>query len=157
MADPTPVTVRLVNDIGTVPPPDDLIAGSKGAVYVDLVKISAAGEYKRGTVLSLESDGKYEVLGSGSGTASAVLSDDTLEDDDTAVAYRSGHFNRNALIVAAEYELTAADENNLRMSGIFLSDAMGNAHSFEGGVLAPEETEAEAGTDSASEPAQTEP
>ena len=112
-------------------------------------------QYKRGTVLSLESDGKYEVLGSGSGTASAVLSDDTLEDDDTAVAYRSGHFNRNALIVADDYKLTAADENNLRMSGIFLSDAMGNAHSFEGGVLVPEETET--GTDSASEPAQTEP
>ena len=137
--------------------PDNLIAKNYPPADSFVIELKTPGEYKRGTVLSLESDGKYEVLGSGSGTASAVLSDDTLENDDTAVAYRSGHFNRNALIVAAEYELTAADENNLRMSGIFLSDAMGNAHSFEGGVLAPEETEAEAGTDSASEPAQTEP
>ena len=121
--------------------PDNLIAKNYPPADSFVIELKTPGEYKRGTVLSLESDGKYEVLGSGSGTASAVLSDDTLENDDTAVAYRSGHFNRNALIVAAEYELTAADENNLRMSGIFLSDAMENAHSFEGGVLAPEETD----------------
>lgn len=97
-------------------PLDRRIAWNTGA-------LKTPGEYKRGTVLSLESDGKYEVLGTGSGAASAVLSDDTEEDDETAAAYRSGHFNRRALsfgVVKATKEgeedtpceLTAADEDN---------------------------------------------
>ena len=57
MADPTPVTLQLKRDIGTVPLPDDLIAGSKGAVYVDLVKIATAGDYKRGTLMMASADG----------------------------------------------------------------------------------------------------
>lgn len=107
--------------VALYPPPDTFV-----------IELETPGAYRRGTALSLESDGKYEVLGAGSGTASAVLCDDTLEGDDTAVAYRSGHFNRNALIVAEEYELTAADENSLRISGIFLSDSMENAPASEG-------------------------
>lgn len=55
MADPTAtktqVEIQLVKNDGTIPPPDDLIAGNKGAVYTDIVKLSAAGEYKRGTLL----------------------------------------------------------------------------------------------------------
>ena len=51
MADKTPVTMQLFRIEGTVPPPDDLIAGSKGAVYTDIVKVSVAGEFKRGTLM----------------------------------------------------------------------------------------------------------
>ena len=90
-----------------------------------IVELKTPGAYARGTVMSRESDGTYEVLGNGSGTASVILADPTLSDDSSAVAYRSGHFNRNALIVKGGYELTAEDENNLRNAGIFLSDALG--------------------------------
>lgn len=113
--------------------PDNLIAKLYPQPDSFIVELKTPGEYKRGTVLSLESDGKYEILGEGSGTASAVLADDTLEEDESAVAYRSGHFNRKALIFGVvkakeedgedtAYELTATDEDNLRRAGIFLSD-----------------------------------
>ena len=116
--------------------PENLLVALYPPPNTFVIELKTPGEYKRGTVLSLESDMKYEVLGSGSGTASAVLCDDTMEGDDTAVAYRSGHFNRNALICAAGYDLSATDENNLRISGIFLSDSMENAPASEGLSLA---------------------
>lgn len=114
---------------------DNLIAKLYPQPDPFVVELKTPGKYKRGTVLSLENDGKYEVLGAGSGTADAVLSDDTAEYDETAAAYRSGHFNRRALICGVvkatkegeedtPYELTAADENNLRRAGIFLSDVI---------------------------------
>lgn len=104
---------------------DNLIAKMYPRPDSFLVDLKTAGAYARGTVLSLESDGSYAVLGAGSGKASAVIANSTLEDDSTAVAYRSGHFNRNALTVKDGYELTAADENDLRNAGIFLSDSLG--------------------------------
>lgn len=114
---------------------DNLIAKLYPQPDAFVVELKTQGEYKRGTVLSLESDGKYEVLGAGSGTASAVLADDTTEEDETAAAYRSGHFNRKALLFGVvkaakegeedtPYELTAKDEDDLRKAGIFLSDAI---------------------------------
>ena len=72
MADPTPVTLQLKRDIGTVPPPDDLIAGSKGAVYVDLVKISTAGDYKRGTLMMASADGYVNATQAGLATAGGI-------------------------------------------------------------------------------------
>lgn len=42
----------------------------------------------------------------------------------TALAYRTGHFNRNKLTVKAEYTLTATDEESLRNGGILLDDAV---------------------------------
>lgn len=114
---------------------DNLIAKLYPQPDAFVVELKTPGVYKRGTVLSLESDGKYEVLGAGSGTASAVLSSDTAADDETAAAYRSGHFNRRALSFGTvkatkegeedtPYEMTAADEDNLRRAGIFLSDVI---------------------------------
>ena len=112
---------------------DNLIAKLYPQPDSFIVELKTPGEYKRGTVLTMESDGKYEVLGVGIGAAGAVLADDTLEEDESAAAYRSGHFNRKALICGTvkakkegeedtPYELTAADEDNLRRAGIFLSD-----------------------------------
>jgi hypothetical protein len=101
---------------------DNLIAKLYPPTDTFLVELKTAGAYKRGTVLSREEDGSYEVLGSGTGKASAVVADDTMDGDGTAVAYRSGHFNRLALIVAEDYELTADDENDLRGAGILLTD-----------------------------------
>lgn len=116
--------------------PDNLIAKVFPPPDGFIVELKTPGEYRRGSVLSLESDGKYELLGNGSGTASVVLSDNTEAGDAAAVAYRSGHFNRNALICAEGYGLTTADENNLRLAGIFLSDSMENALASEGLPLA---------------------
>lgn len=112
--------------------PDDLIAGTWPPTDSFVVELTTPGVLRRGTVLSMESDGRYEVLGSGSGKARAILADDTLEEDDTAVAYREGRFKRGKLIVAEEYEMTAADEDELRIGGIILVDAMGNAPAGEG-------------------------
>lgn len=113
--------------------PDNLIAKMYPEPDSFIVELKTPGEYERGTVLTMEEDGKYEVLGAGSGEASAILSDETTKTDDVAVAYRSGHFNRKALICGTvkatkegeedtPYELTAKDENDLRRAGIFLSD-----------------------------------
>lgn len=105
------------------PPPDSFI-----------IELKTPGAYARGTVLSLEDDGTYEVMGKGGGKASCVLADPTLEDDATAVAYRGGHFNRKALIVGDEYELSAEDENDLRLAGIFLSDMLSVAEDRDDGA-----------------------
>ena len=83
------------------------------------------GELQRGTVMALV-DGSYVVLDAYStGNANCVLADPvdaTGEDGVTAVAYRVGHFNRKALIVADGYTMTATDEEELRKGGILLSD-----------------------------------
>lgn len=58
-------------------------------------------------------------------TASCILTDDVDATAEAfAVAYRSGHFNTNALIVKEGYTITAADKNNLRDGGVFLSAAV---------------------------------
>ena len=63
----------------------------------------------------------------GAGIPAAILADDVTVTDDgdaTAVAYRCGNFNRNALIVGEGYTLTAADEDALRHYDIILTDTM---------------------------------
>ena len=91
------------------------------------------GLLRRGTVLALSSaDGAFVVLGTEADedealTASVVLADDADAGGGgaaPAVAYRSGHFNRPALIVAEGYALSRADEESLRFGGILLSDAL---------------------------------
>ena len=103
------------------------------------VKISAGvGVLKRGTVLALSEDGIYDICGKSTVTgegedmtpevstvrANCILADDVdaSEAEAVGVAYRTGHFNRKALIVADGYTLTIADEEELRKGGILLSD-----------------------------------
>lgn len=105
---------------------DNLIAHIHPAVETFGVTIPAkAGLLKRGTVLALN-NGAYSVLASGTtGKANCILADDVDASGDApvvAVAYRCGHFNRKALIVASGYTLTAADIEELRKGGILLSD-----------------------------------
>lgn len=102
---------------------DNLIADIFPPTIVMTIDLKTKGVYERGTVMSIESDGTYEVLGSGSGAASCVIAEDTIAEDEIATAYRSGHFYRNGLVLG-EYELTAADEDNLRKAGILLSDGI---------------------------------
>lgn len=104
--------------------PDNLIARMYPPAEAFVIDLAESGIIERGTVMSLEDDGTYAVLGAGSGAASCIIADTTLEDDVTATAYRTGHFYRNGLVVADGYELTATDENNLRLAGILLSDGM---------------------------------
>lgn len=105
--------------------PDNLIAKAVPSPDVFIVSLKTPGIIPRGTVLTREDDGSYEVLGNGtSGPASCIVAETTEEEDQTAVAYRSGHFYRNALLAHDETEIFADDENNLRLAGIFLSDGV---------------------------------
>lgn len=131
---------RVTGDnIGTFMP-DNLIAGTYPPVQAFNIDLKESGIIQRGTIMSFEDDGTYAVLGTGSGTASCIIADTTEEDDVIAVAYRSGCFFRDALICGTvkkttgegedavtteeDYELTTADENNLRLAGIVLTNGI---------------------------------
>ena len=134
MADPvekTQVEVQLVKDEGTIPPPDELIAGDKGAGHVDIIKISAAGTFKRGTLLMSGDDGYVASTQAGLATAAGIciLCDDvTIGDTEYAEvpAYFEGEFNDARVILPFEGEdddhdaLIEAVREPLRKAKIFL-------------------------------------
>lgn len=134
---------RKVGEVGQ----DNLIAKLFPPAEPFGVKIAAGqGLLARGTVLALTDDDTYIVAGSAytktippaseSGTATTekitppancVLSDPvdaSGESPVTAVAYRTGHLNRKALIWAKDYTSTIKDEEELRKGGILLSDML---------------------------------
>ncbi len=91
------------------------------------------GQLPRGAVLALSSSGNDTVLlgtaadGDETLTASFVLADSvdaSGAEAVPAVAYRTGHFNRPALIVAEAHTLTRGEEEALRYGGILMSDAL---------------------------------
>lgn len=112
--------------------PDNLIAGINPSAEVFHVTLKGGqGELKRGTLLALN-NGKYEIIGTDTtGKANAVLAD-TVDTgaaseeaaDVSGVAYRTGHFNGNVLVVSEGYTITAEDKEALRGVGILLSDAV---------------------------------
>ena len=130
---------RLDENLGYVGP-DNLIADMYPPTDPFTVKIrkeaTAAATYKRGTVLALSAgtagDGKFVILGTTAATnetltANCVLAEDAEVGTDEAVpgiAYRTGHFNTNRLIVAEGYTITAADREALRGAGILTSEAV---------------------------------
>lgn len=110
------MSTRIDETLGTVGF-DNLINGAYPPAEVFTVTIrkgSAAASYKRGTVLALSAgtggDGKCVILGTTAGsnetlTANAVLAEDVevgTSADVQAVAYRTGHFNSNGLIVPVQ-------------------------------------------------------
>ena len=108
---------------------DNLIASAYPPAEAFVIELVTPGVIERGTVMRFEAaTGKYKVLGTAvgenetAGPASCIIAETTLETDLYATAYRTGHFYRNLLIVADEYTMTAADEDNLRKAGILLSD-----------------------------------
>ncbi len=110
---------------------DNLIADSYPPADVFSVQLTAGhGLLERGTLLARKDDGTMEMIGTETtGKANAVLSDpvDTGNAEGEAVpgiAYRTGHFNTNRLIVAEGYEITAADREALRVVGILTSEAV---------------------------------
>ena len=115
---------RKVGEVGQ----DNLIAKLFPPAETFGIKVAGGeGVLKRGTVMAL-SGTDYVVLDTETtGKANCVLSDPvdaSGESPVTAVAYRTGHLNRKALIVAEGYTMTAADEEELRKGGILLSDML---------------------------------
>lgn len=122
---------RLDENLGSVGF-DNLIADSYPPADVFSVQLTAGqGILERGTLLARKDDGTMEMIGTETtGKANAVLSDpvdtgDSAEGETVpGIAYRTGHFNTNRLIVAEGYEITAADREALRTAGILTSDAV---------------------------------
>ena len=129
---------RLDENLGSVGY-DGLIVANEPVADVFTVTIrkeaTAAATYKRGTVLALPAgtadDGKLVILGPTATTnetltANCILAEDVEVGtaDVTVLAYRTGHFARNKLVVASGYTLKATDEEELRKAGILLSDAI---------------------------------
>lgn len=111
---------------------DNLIADSYPPTDVFSVQLaSGQGILERGTLLARKDDGTMVMIGTETtGKANAVLSD-PVDTGDSAegeavpgIAYRTGHFNTNRLIVAEGYEITAADREALRVAGILTSEAV---------------------------------
>ncbi|MCB6992902.1 head decoration protein [bacterium 210820-DFI.6.37] len=104
---------------------DGLIASAIPQADVFSVSLAATGDViKRGTVLSKGDDGTMSVMASG-GVANCILADDVdATEAVTGVAYRTGHFATQKLIVADGYTLSAEDKEALRDVGILLSDVM---------------------------------
>jgi len=117
---------NLVNKLGECSQ-DNLIAGLFPRALTTAVKITAgAGKLTRGTVLSSKEDGTCEVMATG-GTPAYILADPvdaSGAEAVPAVAYRSGNFNPNAVIVAEGYILTAADKDALRKYDIVFTNMM---------------------------------
>ncbi len=125
------VSLELVKDECTVPPPDNLIAVNFGAVYPDIVKITGAGEYKRGTLMMAGSDGYVASTRAGIPTAAGfcILCDDvTIGENEYAetAAYFQGEFNDSKIIFPFETETDDHDElvelarDYLRRNKIFM-------------------------------------
>lgn len=118
---------RLDENLGSVGY-DNLIHGINPGAEVFSVQLAAGqGVLERGTLLATSDGGMVKISADTTGKANAVLADavDTGEGEAvTGIAYRTGHFNANKLIVADGYEITAADKEALRVVGILISDAM---------------------------------
>ena len=116
---------RLDENLGSVGY-DNLVNGIAPGAEVFSVQIAAGqGVLERGTLLAATEGGMVKISAATTGKANAVLAEavDATEAV-TGIAYRTGHFNANALIVADGYEITAADKEALRVAGILISDAV---------------------------------
>lgn len=141
---------RLDENLGSVGF-DNLITDSYPPTDVFSVQLAAGqGVLLRGTLLALKSNGTMEIIGSATtGKANAVLAEladtgassaKTQSEESQAgdeqpiasteaetvpgIAYRTGHFNTNRLIVADGYTITEADREALRIVGILTSEAV---------------------------------
>lgn len=119
---------RLDEKLGAVSY-DNLINSVNPPAEVFSVELAGKqGVLKRGTLIATADGGMVKISSATTGKANAVLADDIDTGNGgavAAVAYRTGHFNTNSLIVADGYEITAADKEALRNAGILLSDAVG--------------------------------
>ena len=101
---------------------DNLIVSTDVALIVQSITIpTGTGALKRGTVV----DATGKVLNTGL-TPHGILCDDVDATSENVVAevYVSGCFNKNALIVAGGYSLSADNIKSLRTGGIFVENAV---------------------------------
>ena len=92
--------------------------------------VEAETTFKRGTILAKSSaDNKLVILGTESAegetlTPDCILCDDIIVESDTTTAvYTAGCFNRNKVITAEGYTITAEDTDALRKYDIVLQCA----------------------------------
>ncbi len=110
--------------------PDNLIAGNRHPVDVCHVVIKEGQKLLRGTLLekSVEESDKYVIRGTQTEGSSAeyILAEDVdaMEEDTVGLAYRTGEFAQNAVIVKEGYSITEEDKTELRRLGIFLAVIM---------------------------------
>ena len=105
--------------------PDNLINSAHQTNACHVTVAAGQGELKRGTALAVNADGKAVILGTASATAAWILAKDVdATEEAVAVAYREGHFNADALIVKAEYTITADDKAEFRKNNIILSESL---------------------------------
>lgn len=121
------MSTRLDENLGAVGY-DNLINDATPEAEVFSVQIAAGqGVLERGTLLATTDGGMKKISAETTGKANAVLAEAVDTGNGAAVtgiAYRTGHFNSNGLIVAEGYEITAADKEALRVAGILVSDAV---------------------------------
>ncbi len=109
-------------DVIEVPAGDSLIAG--GCVEVGVIKLTTAGEYKRGEVLMSSGDSFVKATSAGLSSAEEIVimcNDLTFEDGDEGElwVYVSGRFNQNSLVYDESIEI-ADLESAMRKHKIFL-------------------------------------
>lgn len=142
------MSTRLDEVVGTFGY-DELIIGNFPVTDVAMIKLSAGkGLVKRGTVVSGIPGGEFAPISEAatSGVALYIVTDDTdtgeaaLEGEDNelqtssedpetteavmATAYKSGKFNRRKLHTDGVYELSAGDEELLRLANILLDEVV---------------------------------
>lgn len=124
--------MRADRIIGTLDA-DNLFIDSKFPVdTVGVIIASGEGILPRGTVVAMnDTTEKCVILGTTATGGESLIpygiicdEADASSADVFAMVYRSGHFNRNALIVEENYELTSTDEAALRDGGIYLDSTM---------------------------------
>lgn len=101
---------------------DKLIIDAKETDVQGVTVASGQGKLTRGTALAVNADGKMVILGTASATADCVLAKDVdaTSADVVTVAYTKGHINKDALVVADGYTITAADVATFRTKNIIL-------------------------------------
>ena len=111
---------------------DELFGGTAVSALtanVTVAKLSAAANYKRGTLLGvITTSGKYAIVDSvattGEKVASVVLARDLTvgtDNDVTATVYTRGIFNREKLFVKDGGDNATKHEEELRKVGIYLT------------------------------------
>lgn len=120
------MTTRLDGTVASVEYENLIYSTTPATDTFTVTVVSGQGKLKRGTALAINADGKMAILGTSSTTANCVLAEDVdaTSADATTVAYRTGHFNANALTVKSGYTITAADKEAFRGKGILLSTAV---------------------------------
>jgi hypothetical protein len=127
--------MELLNNKSYDVMPDKLIIDFRHPLDIKTVQVAAnQGTLKRGTVLSIvEPTLDYVVFGSAltagqTAKANCIIADDVLttatDPKITVVVYISGNFNKNELIIAEGSTLDAAQVENLRNAGIFVTSSI---------------------------------